>query len=346
MRPLDEQQARLVERLRAAGGAPVSFEQLRSEGIENPAQLCYELELAGLRITRVQRREAGGQAFPVGIRLDEPDTDELPLGLGASAPQGRSGRADSKRACAGDPRAAPARAHKRRDLSRAAVKPLERGVRGLVHVQSVRARALAGLLVAAAALGATIGLSEHSSRPRASLATTHNRERATPSRGPPRYRRRAALGTPGGLTQPAKPGARGRARRAPSAERAQTRISPAAATRLQLTGHQLLAQGRYAAASSDLRAALAASGESVTGCLEPASQACLTYAYALYDLGRALRLAGNPAAVQILGERLKIDNQRPTVRYELELARQHLHTARSTRPSGSAPPGRLRASAK
>jgi hypothetical protein len=41
LRPLDEQQARLVERLRAARGEPVSFDELRSEGIENPALLCY-----------------------------------------------------------------------------------------------------------------------------------------------------------------------------------------------------------------------------------------------------------------------------------------------------------------
>jgi hypothetical protein len=50
---------------------------------------------------------------------------------------------------------------------------------------------------------------------------------------------------------------------------------------------------------------------------------CLTYAYALYDLGRALRLSGDPsAAIPILERRLEIDNQRPTGMAELELARQ------------------------
>lgn len=40
------------------------------------------------------------------------------------------------------------------------------------------------------------------------------------------------------------------------------------------------------------------------------------------DLGRALRLDGESgAAVQILSERLRIDNQRPVVQHELDLAR-------------------------
>ena len=49
---LDEQQAQLVEHLRAAGGAPVSFDELRAIGIENPALLCYELAAVGLPVTR------------------------------------------------------------------------------------------------------------------------------------------------------------------------------------------------------------------------------------------------------------------------------------------------------
>jgi hypothetical protein len=65
-----------------------------------------------------------------------------------------------------------------------------------------------------------------------------------------------------------------------------------------------------------------ASGESLVGCSQPAGEACLTFAYALYDLGRALRLAGRHAeAVSVLSDRLRIDNQRETVRHELDLAR-------------------------
>jgi hypothetical protein len=58
-------------------------------------------------------------------------------------------------------------------------------------------------------------------------------------------------------------------------------------------------------------------------CIQPASATCLTYAYALYDLGRALRLSGDSAAaVPVLEARLQIDNQRATVAAELQLARQ------------------------
>ena len=47
----------------------------------------------------------------------------------------------------------------------------------------------------------------------------------------------------------------------------------------------------------------------------------LTYAYALYDLGRSLRLAGDPKdAVTVLYQRLQIPNQTPEVRQQLQLA--------------------------
>jgi tetratricopeptide (TPR) repeat protein len=48
----------------------------------------------------------------------------------------------------------------------------------------------------------------------------------------------------------------------------------------------------------------------------------LNYAYALYNLGNALRLSGHPEeAVPILEQRLAIPNQRGTVKRELEAAR-------------------------
>ena len=56
--------------------------------------------------------------------------------------------------------------------------------------------------------------------------------------------------------------------------------------------------------------------------MEPSSETCLTFAYALYDLGRALRLDGQAsAAIPVLSRRLRIDNQRAVVERELELAR-------------------------
>ena len=52
-----------------------------------------------------------------------------------------------------------------------------------------------------------------------------------------------------------------------------------------------------------LKRAMAATGEDVSACVEPDSTMCLTYAYALYDLGRALRLSGDPAAAVPILER-------------------------------------------
>jgi tetratricopeptide (TPR) repeat protein len=99
-------------------------------------------------------------------------------------------------------------------------------------------------------------------------------------------------------------------------------VSAGAAAAFEAEGHQLLLTGRYAAAIDDLRSAIQASGGSLSRCAEPTSEACLTYAYALYDLGRALQLDGDPAAaIPILNERLRIDNQRETVQQELEVAR-------------------------
>ena len=100
-------------------------------------------------------------------------------------------------------------------------------------------------------------------------------------------------------------------------------VSPALATELEAQGHSLLEAGRYGDAVPVLKRAVLATGETLGACLEPANSTCLTYAYALYDLGRAERLNGEPqAAVPILERRLQIDNQRSTVGAELQLARQ------------------------
>jgi hypothetical protein len=65
---LDQQQELLVERLRRADGAAVSFEELRAAGIENPALLCYELAAVGLPITRTC---AAGEGMPaLSVRLE------------------------------------------------------------------------------------------------------------------------------------------------------------------------------------------------------------------------------------------------------------------------------------
>jgi tetratricopeptide (TPR) repeat protein len=90
---------------------------------------------------------------------------------------------------------------------------------------------------------------------------------------------------------------------------AATTPPPGAAT-LEARGHQLMLDGQYTAAIPVLRQAVAT-----------ASPSTLTYAYALYDLGRSLRLAGDPRdAAQVLWRRLQIPNQTGAVRAELQLA--------------------------
>jgi tetratricopeptide (TPR) repeat protein len=85
-----------------------------------------------------------------------------------------------------------------------------------------------------------------------------------------------------------------------------------------------MAAGDYRDAVPVLRKAVAES-----------SPGSLTYAYALFDLGRSLRLSGDPrAAVPILWRRLQIPNQTPVVRSELRLALEALGQQASL-PGGS-----------
>jgi tetratricopeptide (TPR) repeat protein len=83
--------------------------------------------------------------------------------------------------------------------------------------------------------------------------------------------------------------------------------------------------------------------------LNAASPGSLTYAYALYDLGRSLRLSGDPRdAVPVLQQRLQIPNQTGVVRQELDLALRAIGqgpSGPSSPASGGtapAPPGKLK----
>ena len=112
---------------------------------------------------------------------------------------------------------------------------------------------------------------------------------------------------------------------------AATTPAPLAET-LEARGHQLMVDGNYSAAIPVLRQAVTA-----------ASPGSLTYAYSLYDLGRSLRLAGDPAdAAKVLDQRLQIPNQTGTVRAQLQLA---LLALGDKARSGGAGAGRARASA-
>jgi tetratricopeptide (TPR) repeat protein len=75
-----------------------------------------------------------------------------------------------------------------------------------------------------------------------------------------------------------------------------------------------MGSGSYDKAVPLLRRAVAAYSPNTTD---------LTYAYALYNLARSLRLSGRPReAIPLLERRMRIDNQRATVARELEAARR------------------------
>ena len=88
---------------------------------------------------------------------------------------------------------------------------------------------------------------------------------------------------------------------------------PGSGARLNDQGYALLNSGKAAEAIPILEEAVRSF---------PAGTQDLNYAYALYNLGRALRVAGRPAdAIPVLVQRLEIDNQRDVVQAELDRAR-------------------------
>jgi len=90
-----------------------------------------------------------------------------------------------------------------------------------------------------------------------------------------------------------------------------TPVATGSASQMQLQAHNLINQGKYEdAIALDKQVVAQGSGSG------------LTYAYALYDLGHALRLAGRPdEAIPILEQRMKINNQRSVVKQELQQAK-------------------------
>lgn len=88
---------------------------------------------------------------------------------------------------------------------------------------------------------------------------------------------------------------------------------PTRGAELNEQGYSLMQAGEYDAAVPVL--------EEAVGTFPEGSED-LDYAYALFNLGSALRLSGNPeAAIPILEQRLQIPNQTSTVEEELEAAR-------------------------
>jgi tetratricopeptide (TPR) repeat protein len=88
---------------------------------------------------------------------------------------------------------------------------------------------------------------------------------------------------------------------------------PAAGAALNEEGFALIQAGEYEAAVPVLEEAVRAF---------PAGSEDVNYAYALFNLGNALRLSGRPEeAIPVLERRLRIPNQTDVVERELELAR-------------------------
>jgi hypothetical protein len=333
MEPRDDQQARLVESLRAAGGAPVDFDELRAKGIEHPAVLGYELEVAGVPI--VQTRESNRRALALDSPPQERQRDEAPERGGQAASSAASrvigtasravlsrGRWLSKARAAQEPldRAARAGLQGLERRLRGALGRLDGSVRLPVNRRPARGAMVTAALALTVALAAAMvtALSPHGHGAGASLRPERLHAQARGGPRPPATRapqRSSTAAAPSRSHLAPVPGGIG-------AGGAPAEVSPAAAAALEGEGHQLLSDGRYTAAVGRLLGAIRATGQSLAACTEPASESCLTFAYALYDLGRALRLEGKPsAAVPVLAARLRIDNQRTVVEHELELAR-------------------------
>jgi hypothetical protein len=100
----------------------------------------------------------------------------------------------------------------------------------------------------------------------------------------------------------------------------------------------MLESGDASGAVPLLAGAVAATHERVSECLEPTGEQCLTYAYALYDLGRALEQSGEErAAAKVLQERIQIDNQRGAVQAELSLVLAQAGTGAPSPPPAGGP---------
>jgi hypothetical protein len=316
LRALDEQEEHLLERLRAADGEPVSFAELRAEGIQAPGQVCYDLEIAGVPIVHVDRREHG-RVQRVGILLAEPGDVAAPARVDSKSEATPHAVAAATPPAVSAPRIAPVA------RLRALLPAVHMRVPIPARTIGRRTAPVAPVVTLIAVLVSALVLTDPGGSP------TSPASGGGPARSPSGDVAAGPQHAPRPSSHPQHPVA-GLLRRAGAPRTRSIPVSPTEAAQIQLAGHQLLDQNEFVGAIRAMRTAIAASGQSLSGCRVPATQACLTYAYALYDLGRALRLSGHPAAaVSVLETRLQIADQRTLVAYELELARAQLRQRRS-----------------
>ncbi|MBV8220999.1 MAG: serine/threonine protein kinase [Solirubrobacterales bacterium] len=150
-----------------------------------------------------------------------------------------------------------------------------------------------------------------------------------PAQSAASVQRQASAATHKTQAAPLKPAAAPKPKTTPTvtATPAAATTPPPTADTLEARGHQLMEDGSYGAAISVLRQAVQAA--------DPGS---LTYAYALFDLGRSLRLSGDPkAAVTVLYQRLQIPDQTGVVRQQLQLALQALGQKVKSGGAGAGP---------
>jgi serine/threonine-protein kinase len=179
-----------------------------------------------------------------------------------------------------------------------------------------RAIAVAALAAAAAGVALAAGATHNSSN---NPAPTAHAQRTVKHAAPKRAAQPKAK---------PKPQATQQTQTQASGTPAAATTTPPTADTLEAQGHALMDAGKYTSAIPILRKAVTT-----------ASPATLTYAYALFDLGRSLRLAGDPrAAVPVLYKRLQIHNQTDVVRQELQLALRALGQ-QAQQQGGGAPGG-------
>lgn len=346
----EHQQEKLLTALRRARGAEVTYDELREAGVEYPASTVSELQTAGVA---VERRYSGTPPQPAfrleptpappseiddapwwGLaedRFDPGPTEEVEVGGVEGLPEAPArlgpALAGAGSALGGLGAGLAGLALRLREAATASAKTrLRQGLRAETrHPRPARPRrrfnapALtpARLLSGAALLAAVVAIAVLTLSPLELGAPPHQ----LAARRPSTRTSTAHRAVPHQKALTVRQAGHHLRRAAPRAVAAVSAPPRAPATRLEAQGHSLLQQGQYATAIPVLQQAIRATGESTSSCAQPTSQNCLTYAYALYDLGRALRLSGNAAAaIPVLQQRLQINNQPGAVAAELALA--------------------------
>jgi hypothetical protein len=319
---LDSQQLALLDALRRSPEQRASFDELRDAGVELPASIVEELEMIGLPLEWCSLRRSGSSRPGVRLRRAASATDVLarvqPLPEEALPPTPPPPR-PSQPSTPPTPQAQPL----------PQLRPSPADARAAASRLAVRRWVVPAMLIGAFAATVALAVSSASSDRSHSAAPARLAES---SAGAERGRLR-----PGASRARSAHSASDRSA-APRAALAEQHASAALAAQLQARGHELLESGRAQSAALRLSEAIAASGEHVGNCIEPASEACLTYAYALYDLARALAAEGRPAqAASILRQRLRIATQREAVAAELRSVLRRAGAPAAGTPAAGAP---------